>query len=34
MNETLEFLVRHGTAVLFAAVFVVPANLTKREKGQ
>src|SRR5437667_5124755 len=22
MNETLEFLVRHGTAVLFAAVFV------------
>jgi len=22
VNETLEFLVRHGTAVLFAAVFV------------
>jgi membrane protein DedA with SNARE-associated domain len=22
MNETLEFLFRHGTAVLFAAVFV------------
>ena len=22
MNETLEFLVRHGTAVLFVAVFV------------
>jgi len=34
MNETLEFLVRHATAVLFAAVFVVPANLTKHEREQ
>src|SRR5216110_861982 len=27
MNETLEFLVRHGTAVLFAAVFVEQMGL-------
>ncbi len=27
MNETLEFLVRHGTSVLFAAVFVEQMGL-------
>jgi len=27
MNQTLEFLVRHGAAVLFAAVFVEPLGV-------